>query len=50
MLEVVGKIGTAPVPQITNEVPKLNMGVTRGVTITNIVVETPHCPPLGVNV
>ena len=50
LIDVFGKIGTAPPPQIFNDVPKLNVGVTFGITVTVIVIGIPHCPPVGVNV
>ena len=37
-----GKVGTAPPLQILNDVPKLNVGVTRGFTVTVNVVVVPH--------
>ena len=43
-------MGTAPPPQIFSDVPKLNVGVTRGIIVTGIVIGMPHWPPAGVNV
>jgi len=49
-VEVLGKVGTAPPPQIFSDVPKLNVGVVRGMIVTGIVIGIPHWPPVGVNV
>ena len=49
-IEVLGKVGTAPPPQIFNDVPKLKVGVVLGFIVTFIVIGIPHCPPAGVNV
>ena len=48
--DVVGSAGTVPPAHITSVVPKLNVGVTLGVTVTVNVVGTAHCPAVGVNV
>ena len=48
--EVVGKVGTVPPAQIVNDVPKLNVGVIIGLTVTLIVTGKAHCPAVGVNV
>ena len=48
--EVVGNVGTASPEQIVNVVPKLNVGVTFGVTVTVRLVVVAHCPAVGVNV
>ena len=48
--DVVGKLGTLPPAQIVREVPKLNVGVMFGFTITLKVVGLAHCEPLGVKV
>src|SRR5204862_5910041 len=50
VVEVLGKVGTAPPPQIFSDVPKLNVGVVRGMIVTGIVIGIPHWPPVGVNV
>jgi hypothetical protein len=50
LVDVVGNNGTVPPEQIVNELPKLNVGVTFGVTVTVKVVEVAHCPAVGVNV
>ena len=42
--------GTDPPSQIDSIVPKLNVGVIFGVTVTGRVVVTPHVLPSGVNV
>ena len=49
-VDVVGKVGTVPPAQILSDVPKLNVGVVRGMIVTGIVIGIPHWPPLGVNV
>ena len=48
--EVFGKAGTVPPAQIVSDVPKLNVGVTLGKTVTDLVTGIPHCPGVGVNV
>jgi hypothetical protein len=48
--DVVGKVGTVPPLQIVNEVPKLNVGVILGLTVTLNVVVVAHCPAVGVKV
>ena len=48
--EVVGKVGTVPPAQIVSDVPKLNVGVTIGLTVTLMVTGKAHCPAVGVNV
>jgi hypothetical protein len=50
LFDVVGKVGTVPLPQIISDVPKLNVGVTRGMIVTGIVNGIPHWPAEGVNV
>ena len=49
-VEVAGKAGTLPPLHIVNAVPKLNVGVTHGITVTFMTYCMPHCPELGVNV
>ena len=48
--DVVGSAGTVPPAHIVSVVPKLNVGVTLGVTVTVNVVGKAHCPAVGVNV
>ena len=48
--DVVGNIGTVPLSQIVKEVPKLNVGVILGFTVTVNVVVFAHNPEVGVNV
>ena len=48
--DVVGNIGTAPLSQIVKEVPKLNVGVILGFTVTVNVVGVAHNPAVGVKV
>jgi hypothetical protein len=50
LVDVLGNVGTVPLPHITRLVPKGNVGVVLGVTVTVIVVTIPHCPVVGVNV
>jgi hypothetical protein len=42
LVEVPGKLGTLPPEQMDNEVPKLKVGVTLGVTVTVNVVVVAH--------
>jgi hypothetical protein len=50
LVDVVGKVGTVPPLHIVNEVPKLNVGVMFGLTVTVNVAGFAHSPELGVNV
>jgi hypothetical protein len=50
LVDVVGNVGTIPPEQIVNVVPKLNVGVMLGATVTVNVVGNAHCPAVGVNV
>jgi hypothetical protein len=50
LFDVDGKVGTVPPEQIVRDVPKLNVGVVLGVTVTVYVVVVAHCPAVGVNV
>jgi len=50
LLDVVGNVGAVPPEQILNVVPKLNVGVTFGVTVTVKVVVVAHNPAVGVKV
>src|SRR4030095_2762157 len=49
-LDVSDKEGTVPPIQIDNEVPKLNVGVRIGLTVTANVALFKHCPGTGVGV
>jgi hypothetical protein len=49
-VDVFGKAGTVPPEQMLSVVPKLNVGVTFGVTVTVKLVGTAHRPAVGVNV
>ena len=49
-VDVVGNDGTVVPEQIVSEVPKLNVGVMVGVTVTVNVADNTHEPPVGVNV
>ena len=42
LVELEGRAGTAPPAQITNEVPKLNVGVTLALTVTFMVTGIAH--------
>ena len=48
--DVVGKDGTNPPAQMVRLFPKLNVGVTFGLTVTVNVAVFAHCPADGVNV
>lgn len=48
--EVLGNAGTVPPSQMVNVVPKLNVGVIFGFTVTVKVAVVAHCPASGVNV
>ena len=48
--DVVGSAGTVPPAHMVSVVPKPNVGVMFGVTVTENVVGTAHCPAVGVNV
>ncbi len=49
LLDVPGNVGTDPPPQMA-ELPKLNVGITFGLTVTVNVVGNAHNPAVGVNV
>ena len=49
-VDVVGRVGTVPPAHIVSVVPKLNVGVMFGLTVTLNVAERAHCPAVGVNV
>jgi hypothetical protein len=49
-LEFVASEGTVAPAQIVRDVPKLNVGVTLGFTVTAKVAFSAHCPAVGVNV
>jgi hypothetical protein len=49
-VDVVGSDGTAVPEQIVSEVPKLNVGVMIGLTVTVNVAGNTQEPPVGVNV
>lgn len=46
--EVVDKAGTFPPAQIVKLVPKLNVGVMFGFTVTENIAVVAHCPAVGV--
>jgi hypothetical protein len=48
--EVVGNEGTPPPEHIVSAVPKLNVGVIFGFTVTLKLAVSAHCPPDGVKV
>ena len=41
-VDVEGSVGTVPPLQMLNDVPKLNVGVMLGVTVTVNVMDGPH--------
>jgi hypothetical protein len=50
LVDVVGNVGTVPPEQIARAVPKLNVGVMFGFTVTVNVAVVAHCPAVGVKV
>ena len=50
LADVSGNEGTTPPAHIVSVVPKLNVGVAFGVTVTVNVVGRAHTFPVGVNV
>jgi hypothetical protein len=50
LLDVFGNAGTASPEQIASVFPKLNTGVTFGVTVTEYVAVVAHRPAVGVKV
>ncbi len=50
LVDVPGSVGTVPPAQMVSEVPKLNVGVILGLTVTVKVAVVAHCPAVGVNV
>ena len=48
--DVVGNAGTVAPAQIVSDVPKLNVGISLGVTVTVNVVLVAQSPAVGVNV
>jgi hypothetical protein len=50
LLDVAGSEGTVPPEQMVSVVPKPNVGVTLGVTVTEKVVVVAQSPAVGVNV
>ena len=48
--EVVGSVGTADPAHMLREVPKLNVGVMLGLTVTVKLVAVAHWPAVGVKV
>ena len=49
-VDVVGNVGTVPPEQIVVVVPKPNVGVIFGLTVTANVNGVAHSPAVGVNV
>jgi hypothetical protein len=47
--DVAGSAGALLPLHTVNEVPKLNVGVTIGLTVTEIADVIAHCPAVGVN-
>ena len=50
LVDVVGSAGTVPPPHIVSVVPKLNVGVMLGFTVTVNVTGNAQTPAVGVNV
>src|SRR5678815_1499339 len=50
LFDVVGNAGTPAPAQIVSVLPKLNVGIIFGITVTVNVVGLAHCPAVGVNV
>ena len=50
LVDVSGSVGTVPPAQIVSAVPKLNVGVMFGFTVTVKVAVVAHNPAVGVNV
>lgn len=50
LVETFGKDGTLPPAQIVREVPKLNVGVIFGATVTEKLTGGAHTPAEGVKV
>jgi hypothetical protein len=48
LVDVPESVGTVPPAHIVSEVPKLNVGVIFGLTVTVKVVVVAHCPGAGV--
>jgi hypothetical protein len=48
--DVTGNVGTLAPAQIVVEVPKLNVEVITGFTVTSKLAEEAHCPASGVKV
>jgi hypothetical protein len=48
--DVVANVGTASPLQMVKLVPKLKLGVTTGLTVTDNVCVVAHCPAVGVKV
>jgi hypothetical protein len=48
--DVEGNEGKPAPAHIVSEVPKLNVGIMFGVTVTVNVAVVAHCPAVGVNV
>jgi hypothetical protein len=49
LADVLGNVGTVPPVQIASVVPKLNVGVIFGATVTVNVNDVAHKPLVGVN-
>ena len=50
LLDVLGSVGTLAPAQIDKDVPKLNVGVTIGLTVTFLVIGIAHWLEVGVKV
>jgi hypothetical protein len=49
-VDIVGSVGTVPPAHTVSVVPKLNVGVMLGLTVTVNVVGSAQSPAVGVNV
>ena len=50
LFDVVGNAGAVASAQMVSEVPKSNVGITFGLTVTLNVAVVAHIPAVGVNV
>ena len=50
LVDVVGRVGTVPPAHTVSDVPKLNVGIMFGFTVTVNVTGNAQTPAVGVNV
>jgi hypothetical protein len=50
VVDIFGRVGTVPPEQMVNDVPKVNVGVIFGATVTVNVTTVAHKPDVGVKV